>query len=168
MNGLQTDYITAGSVFVPGRSSAIRTVVTYGVAVTVFHSKKRKGGVAHFIFPKRGTQGDSNALYCAPALVTLIKSFKELGPVSELEVHLVGGAHYRGAQNAIRRCANENIEVAKEILSLLGIKNYEQDLGGKRARRMMFNSFTGELVVARVDNVRREDWAFIPGKALTR
>jgi chemotaxis protein CheD len=168
MNGLQTNYINAGSVFVPGRASAIRTVVTFGVVVTVFHAKKRKGGLAHFIFPKRSTQGDSNALYCAPALVTLIKSFKDLGPVSELEVHLIGGAHYRGAQNVIRKCASENIEVAKEVLALLGVRHYEQDLGGKRARRMMFNTFTGELAVARVDQVRREDWAFIPGQAITR
>lgn len=116
--------------------------------------------MAHFLYPKRRPDKPSSALFAAPALATLIRHFSGQFGKDQLEIHLIGAACYEGASHHLRLATGDLSKASQEIMQLLQIRHFDTDLGGRRARRVIFNSATGELIVAKVDKVRREDWMY--------
>jgi chemotaxis protein CheD len=160
MSNLATRFVGPGQLIVPHGDTPVSSVVTWGILVTCFHEKSGEGALAHFLYPRRHSNGPSSALFAAPAIVTLIRHFTSRYSKDSLDIHVLGGAYYDGASNELRHVAEENIHVAKEILEILKIKRYCIDVGGKRARRVLFQPTTGELLVAKVEQARREDWMY--------
>jgi chemotaxis protein CheD len=153
-------YIGPGHVEVPIHAQTLMTVVTWGACLTVYHQRIKLGGMACFIYPRRSRSTDRSPLFAAPAMVSLVRHFLSQFGKEGLEITLIGGACYEGSSKHLKDLAQNNIETAREILKTLGIKHWDEDIGGKRARRVLFQTGTGELLVARVDQVRKEDWMF--------
>ncbi|MBF0245403.1 MAG: chemotaxis protein CheD [Planctomycetes bacterium] len=133
-------------------------VVASGVALTLFDAKRGRGGMGHYIRPLREA-GYSTALFAAPAIIALVEMMYAAGSAPEdIEAHLYGGASNPRAKSFASGLADDNVRVGKEILGKLGIPIAGLDVGGVRARKVVFQTATGESVVARVDNVRSSDW----------
>lgn len=160
MKPISAKFVSPGHVLLPSQPTVLQSVVTWGAIATCFHPRSGLGGMAHFLYPKRRPDKPSNALFAAPALVSLIRHFTSQFGKDQLEIHLIGGACYEGASNNLRHASAEVVQAAHEIFKLLQVRHFEEDIGGRRARRVIFNTHTGELITAKVDKVRREDWMY--------
>jgi chemotaxis protein CheD len=161
-------YIGPGFVEAPMEPQLLMSVVTWGVCLTVYFPRLKQGGMACFLYPKRSHPHERSPLFAAPAVVSLVRHFQAIAGREHMEITLIGGAAYEGCSKHLRDIAQMNLENTREILRHLGVKNWDEDVGGRRARRVLFHTGTGELVVARVDQVRKEDWMFQRGGPVQR
>lgn len=155
---LRDYFLQPGYLCVPPEPTRLAVVVASGVALTLFDPARKRGGMGHYIRPRR-ERGASTTHFAAPAIVSLVEMMTEPGAEPPaLEAHIYGGAvgAEAGAQDAW--ISSENVKVAEELLSKLGIPITGKDVGGARGRKILFNTGTGEVVVARVERLRASDW----------
>lgn len=147
-----------GFLYFPSQPTRLCTVVSSGVAVTVYDRMLCVGGVGHFSHPRR-LGGESTPDYAAPALVGLFRMFINAGSdLDNLETFVYGGADnpavpgYRSARGLA------NTRAGFDILSKLGVRVAGSDIGGRFARKLIFYTGTGESVLAKVTDAPFEDW----------
>lgn len=151
-------FLQPGYLCVPPEPTRLAVVVASGVALTLFDPARKRGGMGHYIRPRR-ERGASTTHFAAPAIVSLVEMMTEAGTEPPaLEAHIYGGAVGGDASARDARISAENIKVAEELLAKLAIPIAGRDVGGARARKILFNTGTGEVVVARVERVRASDW----------
>ncbi len=151
-------FIKPGYVYVPAEQTHLRTVVASGIGVTLFDRSRKIGGMSHYIRPFR-EKGSSTAVFAAPALTALARMLMDTGSIrSDLEAHFYGGAVNPQAAGYEPGISEDNIRIGLEILGKLGIAVVGQDVGGERARKIVFHTGTGEIMMAKVEAVRATDW----------
>lgn len=155
--GSELRFVRAGTVVVPDRPERLAAVVASGVVVTAFEATQRRGGLAHFARPLRDGQG-SSPWFAAPAIVGLSRLLAMANDPSRFEIQLFGAADDPNVDGYEPALASENIRVTRELLGRLGLRIASEDFGGLRGRKLVFDTATGECVVARVDQVRTTDW----------
>ena len=153
------DYLMRpGFACVPYEPTRIATVVSSGVAVTMYDKKRNFGGMAHFFRPYR-ENGLSNSKFAAPSIVSLYQMISKRGSTPyDLEAYLYGGAENYKSNRFNESISRNNITVGIEILDKLKIPIIGKDVGGNRGRKIVFHTGTGEVVVAKVDRIRESDW----------
>ncbi len=157
---IQTDsyLVRPGYVCLPPRPTRLAVVVTSGVVVTMYDPGSRRGGLSHYFRPIRENEF-STTVFAAPAICALAGMMSGIGSIlKNIEAHLYGGAENPGAPGFIPDIAGQNVQVGEEILQKLGIRLNSKEIGGKKPRKIVFHSLTGEIMVARVNNVRQTDW----------
>lgn len=154
------DYmVEAGYICFPSKPARISTVVGSGAVVVVWDRRNRRGGLTHYSRPYREKGVPSTARFAAPAIVTLVRMFLESGSSeADLETHLFGGASNREVDGYLEGIAESNIKVGMEILEKLQITKVQVDTGGSRGRKVVFNTGTGEVILAKVERIRATDW----------
>ncbi len=151
-------FLDPGYVCVPLESLLLAAVVASGVAVTVYDKKLQRGGMGVYTHPVR-QDGKSTAVFAAPAIASLVRLFTESGSdKNNLQAHLCGGAVNKDSAFYIEGLSEENISVGDELLAQLGVEVIGRDVGGPHARKVVFNTSTGEIVIAKVHGVRKTDW----------
>ncbi|MBF0223917.1 MAG: chemotaxis protein CheD [Desulfobacterales bacterium] len=123
----------------------------------MYDKKRRTGGMNHFLFPYILDKDKATARYGNVAVLALINFMVDSGSkIQDLEVQLFGGAH-----NPLI-CKNniglDNITIARKILSKKRIHIVSEDVGGERGRKVVFNTATNEVAVAKVEKLRQLDW----------
>jgi chemotaxis protein CheD len=114
--------------------------------------------MSHYLRPYRQSH-PSTAIFAAPAIVALVRMFQTQGSsTGDIEAHLYGGAVNPHSLSYVEGLSEKNVQVGLEVLSKLEINIAGQDVGGSRARKIVFNTRTGETLVAKVDRVRETDW----------
>ncbi len=152
-------YIKPGFICLPRKPIQLCTVVGSGIVVTIFDTKLMYGGMNYYFKPIRKSPKHSTPIYACPAIIGLTNMFLESNSnIEDLEAHIYGGASNSNADGHHDGLADENIKVALEILDKKKIKITGQDIGGRRGRKVVFNTATGESIVAKVDNIRSLDW----------
>jgi chemotaxis protein CheD len=76
----------------------------------------------------------------------------------DLEASIFGGACNPEAAGFVPDLHEENVRVGLEILHKLGITDIKNNTGGTKARKLMFDTGTGETVIAETHRVRSTDW----------
>ncbi|GAB6058843.1 chemotaxis protein CheD [Desulfonatronum parangueonense] len=151
-------FLPPGHLCVPLEPTRLAVVAASGVAVTLFDPESGRGGMGHYLLPVR-ENGVSNAMFAAPAIVALARMLLDLGSRPEaMEAQIYGGAERVEAVGFQPELAERNVRVGEEVLLRLGIPLVGKDVGGNRARKVIFHSATGETVVAKVERVRATDW----------
>ncbi|MDR1612525.1 MAG: chemotaxis protein CheD [Planctomycetota bacterium] len=154
----RTLYLRPGNLCVPGEPARLCAVVASGVAVTIFDRERRMGGMGHYSHPKR-RNGASTPVFAAPALVELVRMFKNLGSrPAELETYLYGGSDNPFVPDFDPRRSALNVRFGLEILERLGVRVSGSDVGGRFARKVVFCTATGQSITAKVLEVRSNDW----------
>lgn len=148
-----------GCICLPAQPAKICAVVGAGVTVTVWDRRRKRGGMTHYARPYREQGRRSTAMYAAPAIVTLVRMLLDSGSsTADLETHLFGGASNRELEGHREGLGEDNIKVGLEILSKLRIQRVQLDAGGTRGRKVVFNTGTGEVILAKVERIRASDW----------
>lgn len=155
---LQDMFLKPGYIYLPAQPAQLRTVVASGVVVTLFDMKRKFGGMSHYLRPFR-EKGLSTAVFAAPAITALTKMFFDAGShAADIEAHFYGGAVNPDSPGYTSGLSEKNVKVGHEILSKMGIGVCGSDTGGKRARKIVFHTGTGEIMMAKVEAVRESDW----------
>jgi chemotaxis protein CheD len=152
-------FLRPGYIYVPGEPTLISTVLGSCVAVCLWDRERRYGGMNHFLYPFVRDPYRATAKFGNVATRALIRLLLQGGSRKEqLESQIFGGSHPENNGGEGVKVSNENIEIARRILTTSGIPIVSQDVGGTRGRKLVFNSSTNEVVVVRVDRLRDSDW----------
>ncbi len=154
----QDVFLDPGYVYMAARTTQLCTVVASGGCITLYDKERKLGGMGHYVYPYR-KDGVSTARFAAPAIVALTDMFFDTGSSKEdLETHFYGGAVKTDFPGYTEGQSEDNVKVGIEILGKIGVEIDGMDVGGTRARKIVFNTGTGELMVAKVEEVRDSDW----------
>lgn len=141
-------YVHPGQTAASAQGATITTILGSCVAVCLFDPVARVGGLNHFLLP-RAPLGAPSARFGDIAVPRLIESVCALGALpSRLEAKIIGGAcvldAYRGGPSHIGR---SNVRAALEALIETRIVVVTMEVGGDRARRVVFRPGTGDLLI---------------------
>ncbi len=150
-------FLKPGYIFISQEPTVISTVLGSAVSVCLWDRKNRYGGVAHYLYPEMNLPNQATTQYGNVAVLTLIRLLIKDGlEKTSLEAQIFGG----GDPNPFtsETLGNQNIVMAKKILSQHKIPITSEDVGGSRGRKLVFKSDTNEAIVLKVDRLRQEDW----------
>ena len=157
---LEKVFIKPGCVSVCEEESLLCAVLTFGVTVSLYDKVKKKGGLNFFLYPNAKSPINKTPLFGKPSTNQLIRSFTDSGSEKgDLEAHIIGGAYLPEGESKMKMIANENVKLANKVLSDHGIFIKSQDVGGHAGRKLIFNTSTGETIVAKVNVLRKQDWS---------
>lgn len=153
-----TYHLEPGYVYCSGKGAVIRTVVGSCVAVCLWDVKKCAGGMNHFMHPKRG-ENDKRTTYfgdvALPVLVNMMR--REFGSRKiDLHAQIYGGGSPMNFSEAT--VGKDNIAVAKDFISGIGIRLVSEDVGGSMGRKLLFDTATGQVAILKVQQLRQDDW----------
>ena len=151
--------LSKGSVLVPLQNVGVVAVVASAVVVTLYDPTRSRGGLCHFIRPRPPVAEKASPLYGLPACVALINGLVSQGSqLVNLRAGVYGGAWPEGADAASRELARANVAVACDVMKRKGIPVVDTDVGGARARKILYRTQSDEIVIFKTDKVRSGDW----------
>lgn len=156
-NKNQTYYLNPGYIYLPESRTSISTVLGSCVSVIIYDIKKRIGGMNHFLLPSPDRDFPPKTIYGDIATGTLIKMFFKRGSKkTDLEAQIFGGSF--NDTYSEKDIGKLNIIKAREVLKKFGLQFASEDVGGIKGRKIIFDSYTNEIAIIRVDKLRQSDW----------
>ena len=151
-------HLEPGYVYVNGSGGVIRTVVGSCVAVVLWDSKIRVGGMNHYIYAHTTKHDKATTRFGNVALPALFRMMhREFGcRASDIHAQIIGGAS--PLQFTSKTGGIDNIKVARKYLHRAGIRIVSEDTGGYMGRKVLFDTATGQVAIIKVQQLRREDW----------
>jgi chemotaxis protein CheD len=141
-------YLQPGQVFASADPAVITTVLGSCVCVCLWDPRHGAGGANHYLLPERA--GAEHSLrFGHAAMEELVKQMEGVGaPRRLLQAKLFGGASViRSFANGNGHLGERNIEVARRFLERERIPVVAEDVGGRRGRKLLFDTRTGMVSV---------------------
>jgi chemotaxis protein CheD len=138
-------FLMPGHLVVCAKPTAITAIVGSGVSLCLWDSLKGIGGANHVLMPE-GTDQDQNVMrYANLANEALLRQLLELGAsLPQLKARLFGGSQPLVTFGNSEDClGNRNVEVGLNFLRDKGIRIAEKEVGGTRARKVIFQTDDG-------------------------
>lgn len=144
-------FLQPGDFYFGDADTRIRTILGSCIAITLWHQKKKIGGMCHFLLPSRGhvhRHKELDGRYCDEAISMFAKAIAghHTSP-GEYEAKVFGGGNM--FPNHIRRGAGNigirNAESALRHLDMLGVKISKHHLCGAGHRQIIFELWTGDV-----------------------
>lgn len=141
-------FLLASTLFVSTKPCQIQTVLGSCVAVCLFDTKLRTGGMNHFMMPLWNGEGLASPKFGNIAIDMLIEKMKSNGSQKQnLVAKIFGGANQLEHQNSIFFIGERNIQITEYLLKNHQIPISARSLGGTQGRKILFNTFTGEVLM---------------------
>ncbi len=155
----QEYFLRKGYIYIPRVPTLIATVLGTGVAVCIWDRKRKKGGMNHFLYPETKKRSESTPRFGNVAVYALLRFICEDGSkLKNLEAQIFGGAAPENCTSETRNIARENVQIARRMLIRYGVKITAEDTGGRKGRKIIFNTYTNEVAIMHVERIRKEDW----------
>jgi chemotaxis protein CheD len=140
-------YVHPGQIYVASQSALVSTILGSCVAVCLWDPLARVGGMNHFLLP-----AGKGSRYGAEAMPELIDAMAARGAlVARMVAKIFGGAcvlnAFTGARKAI---GTQNAEVAIRFLAAHSIPVRADQTGGRRGRKLLFHTGTGQAYVKEI------------------
>jgi chemotaxis protein CheD len=160
--------VAPGAHAINGREAEmLSTVLGSCIAVCLRDERKRIGGINHFMLPALG-EGQAPSrdamLYGDTAMEVLINALMRAGcDRRNLEAKVFGGARIAAAydQSSI---GDRNARFALDFLGHEGIPVRSQDTGGASPRRILFEPWSGRVLVQHIDPLTAADLAHVEAR----
>jgi chemotaxis receptor (MCP) glutamine deamidase CheD len=119
--------------------------------------RNRFGGINPFLYPATTELQNAAAEYGNGAILMLIRMrLAEGSEKASTEAQIFGGGESDLTQESgIRR---KKMMVTKKILNHQGIQITSEDIGGSKRRELIDRSGTDQVVVSKIDRIKRDDW----------
>lgn len=139
-------YLMSSNLFASDQPYLIDTLLGSCVAVCLWDSHLKIGGVNHYMLPLWNGEGLASPKYGNIAIEKLLEKMLSLGSrQSRLVAKLFGGAHQFDQGDLTIQIGDRNISVAHSMLNDLRIPVISSDLGGEKGRKIRFYTITGEV-----------------------
>lgn len=133
----------------------MNTILGSCVAVCLWETHRKFGGMNHYIF-SNVIGKDPVVKYGEVAIPYLIKLMLGFGAKkSQMKAHVIGGAEHPEFRSPV---GAENVELAEKLLAEYGIEVVSRDTYGQFGRKVIFNSGTGEVLIHKLNAIRKDDW----------
>jgi len=150
-------FIEPGYIFVAAKPTVVSGVLGSCVSICVYDHKRKIGGMNHFQFPCTQDENLATARYGNVAVPTLIRLLVHDGSETKhMEAQIVGGAY--NPEISSKNIGQDNVRIAKKILSKEKIRVVSEDVGGEKGRKVVFTTNTNEIAVIKVGKLRKSDW----------
>jgi len=136
-----------GQMHFGGEAAVVRTLLGSCVAVTLWHPKRRIGGMCHFLLPSRTRRGDAphEGKYGDEALEVMVTRLRAARTEpGEYEAHLYGGADTMPEGSGVKFNVGErNIEQGWSLIDRYGFQLQGVDVGEDVPRTVTLTLATG-------------------------
>ncbi len=136
-------YLLPGQLHVSEEPCQIRTILGSCVAICLWDSCRRVGGMNHFLLPASREGQPASHRYADVATRTLLEKLKSLGCRQvNLRAKIFGGATMFQNRSGLS-LGTQNAIAALELMTNAGISVAIQETGGTRGRKIIFNTDDG-------------------------
>jgi chemotaxis protein CheD len=144
-------FLQPGELWFGDEHTRIRTFLGSCVAVTLWHPRRRIGGMCHYMLPSRirGTGAALDGRYGDEALDLLTREIKAAhGYPHEYEAKLFGGGNmfqhvFCSTRNRGSKVPDRNIAAGRELVQRHGFMAKAEQLGGHGHRQVVFDIWSG-------------------------
>jgi chemotaxis protein CheD len=147
-------FLQPGEIYFGDRNTRIRTLLGSCVAITVWHARKKIGGMCHYMLPARG-QPTAEALdgrYADEAVLLLLREIADAQTdPRDYQVKVFGGGNMfvrskkMPGRSKPMNIAGRNIDVAEQLLALHGFVAAADHVGGDGYREIVFEISSGDV-----------------------
>lgn len=137
----------------------VSTILGSCISVFLYSPSEKAGGVIHYSLPTRLSVSDEDLLkygnYAIPKLISEMEKLVGLD-CSNFVAKVIGGSNNLESDKPHNNIGNENIRIARDILSQYRIKIIAEDVGGKTGRKALFHLATGRLQSATLEETNNK------------
>lgn len=142
-------FLHAGEIYSSAAHSSVTTIVGSCVAVCACDADSGIGGVNHFLLPHHAASVERSLRFGNVATEELIAAIVRLGASrNRIRARVFGGASVVAElKGEYGKLGLRNAAVAIETLERLNVPVVEHDTGGRRGRKIHYDTRTGEALV---------------------
>ena len=147
MKGTDKYFLHPSELVVSGKPLWVSTVLGSCVAVCIYAPGLKVGGINHFMLPLWNGDGLESPRYGNIAIPLLIEGLLKSGcKKHHLLAKVFGGGNVLGESVSFFRVGERNVAVALSLLAENKIAVAASSTGGERGRKILFNTYTGEVL----------------------
>lgn len=140
---MKEHYLKTSELFFSKEDYKITTVLGSCVAVCLWDSVLKFGGINHYLLPQREGSSENSIKYGDISIKELLNKFEKAGSnKNNLKAQIFGGAKILNDNFNI---GEKNIEIAFEILKQNNIPVTNSDTGGLNARKIIYYNFNNKI-----------------------
>ncbi|HWH76472.1 MAG TPA: chemotaxis protein CheD [Candidatus Binatus sp.] len=138
-------YLHPGQLHATAEGCVVTTILGSCVAVCLCDRHAQVGGINHFLLPVSGKAELNSHRFGDVAVTELIAKVISLGAdLKRLQAKLFGGANvieaFRDRENHL---GTQNVRLARALLESAGLPVISEDVGGRRGRKLIFQTDNG-------------------------
>lgn len=142
----KTHFLYPAALFAPREPHIINTILGSCVAVVMWDPTMNIGGMAHYMLPLWNGEGLASPKYGNIAIERLLEKLNSYGSRrNNIKAKIFGGGEVIDNYEPYFYIGQRNIEIAREMLGDLNIPIVASSTGGKMGRKLIFNTYTGEV-----------------------
>jgi chemotaxis protein CheD len=137
-------YLQPGQLWVAEIPMVLTTILGSCVAVCLWDSRSRIGGMNHFMLPQLAGNTVRSPRFGNVAMQELLEKMIAAGArLPFLHASVFGGSCMFAQMQSSHHLGQKNIQLALDFLSLRGIDIVQTDVGGERGRKLRFHTDEG-------------------------
>lgn len=138
-------YLYPSALFAEKEAFIVDTILGSCVAVCLFDTKLKIGGINHYMLPLWNGNGLASPKFGNIATEKLIEKMLKNGASKvNMVAKVFGGANQMDSSMNI---GDRNIEIAKQTLAEHGIKVIAENTGGTVGRKLRYDTGTGQVMM---------------------
>lgn len=138
-------YLYPSALFAEKESYWVDTILGSCVAVCLFDTKLKIGGINHYMLPLWNGNGLASPKFGNIATEKLIeKMIKNGASKANMIAKVFGGANQMDSSMNI---GDRNIDIARETLAAHGIKIIAENTGGTVGRKLRYDTGSGQVMM---------------------
>lgn len=142
---LNKHYLLPSAIFVSNKEFVVDTILGSCVALCIYDTKLKIGGINHYMLPYWNGEGLASPKYGNIANEKLVEKLLSLGASkSNMIAKVFGGANQ---MTSVISVGERNVLVAKEQMEMYGIRVVAENIGGTIGRKLRFNTHTNEVLM---------------------
>ncbi len=143
----KTHFLYPSTLFASRDRYIVNTILGSCVAVCLYDPVLKIGAINHFMLPLWNGQGLASTKYGNIATEKLIEKMTGYGCYkNKIIAKVFGGGEVIDTKISQFLIGERNIEIALKILKEHNIKIKAQSTGGQYGRKIIYNTYTGEVI----------------------
>lgn len=139
-------FLYPSTLFVSREPVIVNTILGSCVAVCLYDTHLKYGGINHYMLPLWNGQGLASPKFGNIAINKLLEKMLLNGSLQKnIVAKVFGGANVIETSNAQFMIGDRNIAIAAEMLHELQIQIVSQSVGGNLGRKIQYNTATAEV-----------------------
>lgn len=154
-------YLMANEGVISKEPSKVTTVLGSCVSATFYDPVRKWGGLFHALLPRMAdyTRNSNKSMelpwrYVDTSIEAMVKKFRDMGsPPDKLQIKIFGGAEVLIPSEERREPKSvgmQNVKAALDTFQRLDLRIVASDVGGKRGRKIIYFTHTGEVLLKRL------------------
>jgi len=147
-----THFLYPSTLFACREPYIVNTILGSCVAVCLYDTVWKFGGINHYMLPFWNGQGLASPKFGNIAINKLLEKMLVLGSNQKnIIAKVFGGGNILEGSTSQFMIGDRNVTVAKDMLMELKIQIVSQSVGGTLGRKIQFNVVTGEVKQKMID-----------------